>query len=86
MLGLNDYSITRDTVRYVLLIVEDWIAVVITPLLCRRLLQEWLSIKNRLLPLVPYAGLYGACFRAVILGQHNFTKPIERFYVVSKTS
>lgn len=85
MLEFNNYSNTRETVRCIfLLIVEGWIAVVITRLLCRRLLPEGFSMKNRLLPLIAYAGLYGAYLTAVILGQHNLMKPIERFYVVSK--
>ena len=83
-LEFGPYSITRDAIRYVLLVVELF-TIITCGLTLRKQPQKlgsrrWRSVIAGTVYLVMLSGAL-AC---VVLGQKGFMKPIRKFYLVSK--
>ena len=83
-LEFGSYSITRDAIRYILLVVELF-TIITCGLTLRKQpqklgLRRWRSIIAGTVYLVMLSGAL-AC---VVLGQKGFMKPIRKFYLVSK--
>ncbi|KAI9856281.1 MAG: hypothetical protein M1824_005495 [Vezdaea acicularis] len=83
LLEFNTYSYTRDAIRYIVLVLELIFIVSMTHLLYRQLHKKT-SPKIRLIPVVLYAVFLGGCITCLILAQHDFMKPLPKFYRLSK--
>jgi hypothetical protein len=81
-LQFGGYNITRDAIRYILLIIELFLLVV-----CGVIFWEQLKIKRSRRDIIAgtvYLVMLCAGLTCVILGQKEFLKPIWKFYLTSK--
>lgn len=83
-LEFGPYSITRDAIRYILLVIELF-TIITCGLTLRKQPQKLGSRRWRsVIAGTVYLVMLSSALACVVLGQKSFMKPIRKFYLVSK--